>query len=156
MLASKQVSHRLRSELSFYVGAVGLLVFILLFCEFGLVRLSSSLTLAVFGVLKELLTIIIAAAARGDPLTPTNLSGFTLCGALRRPPTHPQRAAHNRPPLTSATAAHVRSCVHARTSDQMRRPFLHIWPPVCLLLATVWLPAAPVACAFAARCSARV
>ena len=37
-----------------YVCAVGALVFVLLFCEFGLVRLTSSLSLAVFGVLKEL------------------------------------------------------------------------------------------------------
>ena len=72
---------RLRYELCWYVGATGTLVFILLFCEFGLVRLTSSLSLSVFGVLKELITIILASKARGDQITLTNISGFVLCSA---------------------------------------------------------------------------
>ena len=71
----------MRSELIFFVGATGALVFVLLFCEFGLVRLTSSLSLSVFGVLKELITIVLANQARGDPLTPTNVTGFMLCSA---------------------------------------------------------------------------
>ena len=59
--------------------AVTACVFVLLFCEFGLVRLTSSLSLSVFGVVKELLTILVAAAARGDIITPTNLAGFFIC-----------------------------------------------------------------------------
>ena len=60
-----------------YVAAVGALVFVLLFCEFGLVRLTSSLSLAVFGVMKELLTIVLAATQRGGSPRPA---------ALQRPP----------------------------------------------------------------------
>ena len=71
----------LRAELTWYVAATGTLVFILLFCEFGLVRLTSSLSLSVFGVIKELITIVLAAASRGDPISPTNMSGFMLCSA---------------------------------------------------------------------------
>ena len=56
-------------------------VFVLLTCEFGLVRLTSSLTLSLLGVAKELITILVAGAARGDIVTPTNLSGFLLCAA---------------------------------------------------------------------------
>ena len=38
----------MRSELIFFVGATGALVFVLLFCEFGLVRLTSSLSLCLW------------------------------------------------------------------------------------------------------------
>ena len=72
-------SHRLRVELYWYVAAVGALVFVLLFCEFGLVRLTSSLSLSVFGVFKELITIVLASQARGDAITPLNMAGFLLC-----------------------------------------------------------------------------
>ena len=72
---------RLRGELCWYIGATGTLVFVLLFCEFGLVRLTSSLSLSVFGVLKELITIVLAATARGDNISPTNILGFGLCSA---------------------------------------------------------------------------
>lgn len=67
------------TELPVYILGVGALIFVLLFCEFGLVRLTSSLSVSVLGVAKELVTIMAAAATRGDEITPTNLSGFLLC-----------------------------------------------------------------------------
>jgi drug/metabolite transporter (DMT)-like permease len=70
-----------RGELLVYNACIGALVFGLLFCEFGLVRLTSSLSLSVLGVAKELVTIVAAAYTRGDSITPTNLSGFLLCAA---------------------------------------------------------------------------
>ena len=72
-------NRRLRIELEWYVAAVGALVFVLLFCEFGLVRLTSSLSLAVIGVLKELITIVISSHARGDNITILNACGFAMC-----------------------------------------------------------------------------
>ncbi len=80
VLRRPEFHHRvLGAQLAAYVAVVSVLVFCLLYCEFGLVRLSSSLSLSVFGVLKELLTILAAAATRGDIVTPTNLGGFLLC-----------------------------------------------------------------------------
>ena len=68
-----------QSELLPFNAVIGVLVFVLLFCEFGLVQLTSSLTLSVLGVAKELITILIASSMRGDAITPTNLMGFLLC-----------------------------------------------------------------------------
>ena len=68
-----------REELLWFNVLLASLVFTLLFCEFGLVRLTSSLALSLLGVVKELITICLAAGARGDVITPTNLSGFFLC-----------------------------------------------------------------------------
>ncbi|KAL3917089.1 MAG: hypothetical protein SGPRY_006545 [Prymnesium sp.] len=48
---------------------VAVLVFALLFFEFGLVQLTSSLSLSVFGIFKELVTILLAAATLGDVLS---------------------------------------------------------------------------------------
>ena len=72
-----------------YVAAVGALVFVLLFCEFGLVRLTSSLSLAVFGVMKELLTIVLAATQRGGSPPCNARLGARATG----PCTHPTRRA---------------------------------------------------------------
>ena len=51
------------------------------YCVWPPCSLSTSLSLSVFGVLKELITIVLANQARGDPITPTNISGFMLCSA---------------------------------------------------------------------------
>ena len=48
------------------------LVFVLLAAEFAIVHLTSSLTLSILGILKELLTILLAAATHGDHLTPVH------------------------------------------------------------------------------------
>ena len=53
-------------------------VFGLLVSEFALVRLTSSLALSIFGVVKELLTIGVAAAFLGERLTVLNLIGGVL------------------------------------------------------------------------------
>ena len=54
--------------------AIGLCVFVLLYCEFSLVRLTSSLALSIFGTLKELLTIFVAASFLGGQLRNSNLA----------------------------------------------------------------------------------
>ena len=81
MASTEEVLTFIRGELLLYNCAIGLLVFVLLFCEFGLVRLTSSLSLSVLGVAKELMTILVAAYTRGDQITPTNLAGFLMCAA---------------------------------------------------------------------------
>ena len=53
---------------------MALLVFLLLLAEFGLVQLTSSLSLSVLGILKELCTILLAGAFQGDTLTAVNVS----------------------------------------------------------------------------------
>lgn len=58
---------------------VSLSIFALLFFEFSLVRATSSLSLSVFGVIKELLTIVIASFALGERPTLLNLVGFAVC-----------------------------------------------------------------------------
>ena len=54
-----------------FLGVVCSLVWLLIMAEFVLVRLTSSLTLSIFGVAKELLTVLIAVIA-GESLSSTN------------------------------------------------------------------------------------
>ena len=54
-------------------------IFLLLFFEFSLVRATSSLTLSVFGVVKEMLTIGIASIALGEAISVLNIVGFAIC-----------------------------------------------------------------------------
>jgi len=54
------------------------LVFALLFFEFGLVQQTSSLSLSIFGMFKELVTILLAAFTVGDVLSPNLVVGFSL------------------------------------------------------------------------------
>ena len=61
-----------------YLLTLCLLVFALVLAEFHLVLLTSSLTVAVFGVLKELITVL-AAVLRGDSLSWINAIGVVLC-----------------------------------------------------------------------------
>jgi drug/metabolite transporter (DMT)-like permease len=87
-LLASPVMHELRSEGLLHSAAgtvllpvlVGLAfcVFGLLVSEFALVRLTSSLALSIFGVVKELLTIGVAAAFLGERLTLLNLVGGVL------------------------------------------------------------------------------
>ena len=42
-------------------------------------QLTSSLSLSVLGILKELCTILLAGLVRGDRLTSTNMGGFVIC-----------------------------------------------------------------------------
>lgn len=67
-----------------YLVAVAGLVFALLLAEFGLVQLTSSLTLSILGIVKELCTIVLAGAVCGESLTATNMGGFSVVslGAL--------------------------------------------------------------------------
>ena len=63
------------------VGAllgISLLVFVLSITEFWLVRLTSSLTLAVLGILKEICTIVFAVLLLGDRLTALDVAGFAV------------------------------------------------------------------------------
>ena len=71
-------------QLAGSLGAIAVLVFVLLLAEFALVSLTSSLSLSILGILKELLTIALAGGLRGEPLTVMNLAGFVICsfGAL--------------------------------------------------------------------------
>ena len=54
-------------------------LFLLLLAEFALVGLTSSLTLSIFGILKELATIALSALLLGDALNASNLAGFAIC-----------------------------------------------------------------------------
>ena len=54
------------------------LVFVLVLAEFALVQATSSLTLSVFGVLKELCTVFIGVMV-GDHLSALNLLGLFIC-----------------------------------------------------------------------------
>ena len=72
-------SAELSLQLLAFLTIVSSLVFVLLLAEFWLVKLTSSLTLSILGILKELLTILLAAVTRGDHLTVVNLSGFAIC-----------------------------------------------------------------------------
>ena len=58
--------------------AISLLVFIVLMCEFALVRIAGSLTLSVVGIVRELLTIVLALVVFGDSLTALQVAGFGL------------------------------------------------------------------------------
>ena len=66
-------------QLLAFLLVVAVLVFVLLLAEFAIVNLTSSLTLSILGILKELVTILLAAATRGDMLNAVNLSGFAIC-----------------------------------------------------------------------------
>lgn len=63
-----------------------MLVFALLFFEFGLVQLTSSLSLSVFGIFKELVTILLAAATLGDVLSLDLFLGDALDSDANPPP----------------------------------------------------------------------
>lgn len=67
----------LSSLLALSVG--GLLAFGLGFSEFLLVSRTSSLTLSVSGIFKEVCTLVLAAWLMGDRLTVVNWLGFVLC-----------------------------------------------------------------------------
>ena len=69
----------LAAELVAYISAVAALVFLLLLAEFALVGLTSSLTLSIFGILKELATSALSALLLGDALIASNLAGFAIC-----------------------------------------------------------------------------
>ena len=71
-------------ELLLPVAAIACGVFVLLMCEYALVSLTSSLSLSVLGVLKELTTILVASLYLGDELSAFSLLGFTVvaCGVL--------------------------------------------------------------------------
>ena len=71
-------SARARAELAASLCVVAACVFCLQLAEFWLVRLTSSLTLSVFGLVKELCTIALSAAVLGDYLSPVNLVGLGL------------------------------------------------------------------------------
>lgn len=66
-------------ELGCYLLVVALLVFMLMYSEYLLVQLTSSLTLSVAGILKELLCILGAIVLFRDTFTPLNTLGFCLC-----------------------------------------------------------------------------
>ena len=70
---------QLALQLLAFLLTVALLVFVLLLAEFCLVQLTSSLSLSVLGILKELCTILLAGLVRGDRLTWTNVGGFVIC-----------------------------------------------------------------------------
>jgi solute carrier family 35 protein C2 len=67
------------TQLLGFLVVIALLVFILLLAEFAIVNLTSSLTLSILGIVKELLTIALAGGIRGERLTVINLAGFGIC-----------------------------------------------------------------------------
>jgi len=88
------------------LGAVSILVFLLLVSEYCLVNLASSLSLSVLGILKELVTIILAVMILNDKLTTTNVIGFCVatlgimaynCHKLAKTSRHDRAAATARP-----------------------------------------------------------
>lgn len=61
------------------IGSGGILAFGLSISEYLLLSISSSLTLSISGIAKELCTLIIATKVGSDVLTPTNWLGFLVC-----------------------------------------------------------------------------
>lgn len=59
----------------------GLLAFLLLFSELFLIRLTSSLTMSIAAVCKEMVIVCMSVAFRGESLNSQNLTGFALCMA---------------------------------------------------------------------------
>uniref|UniRef100_H2YKG4 Sugar phosphate transporter domain-containing protein n=1 Tax=Ciona savignyi TaxID=51511 RepID=H2YKG4_CIOSA len=57
----------------------GAIAFMLSFSEYLLLSNTSSLTLSVSGILKEIVTLLLATSYNGDQLTPLNWGGFALC-----------------------------------------------------------------------------
>jgi len=64
--------------LAAYFVTQATLVFVLVLAEFSLVKITSSLTLSVFGVLKELCTVFIGVMV-GDKLSAINVLGLFVC-----------------------------------------------------------------------------
>ncbi|CAF89542.1 unnamed protein product, partial [Tetraodon nigroviridis] len=61
------------------LGSGGLLAFGLSFSEFLLVSCTSSLTLSIAGILKEVSTLLLAAFLMGDEVSALNWLGFAVC-----------------------------------------------------------------------------
>ncbi|XP_055021521.1 solute carrier family 35 member C2 [Boleophthalmus pectinirostris] len=62
-----------------FLGVGGLLAFGLGFSEFLLVSKTSSLTLSISGIFKEVCTLVLASRFMGDQLTLMNWFGFVVC-----------------------------------------------------------------------------
>ena len=77
-MLNERVKHGQGSMLALYLCTLSVLVFSIVFAEFRLVQLTSALTLSVFGVVKEVLTVIIAFLA-GDRFSLVNAVGLVLC-----------------------------------------------------------------------------
>ena len=71
----------LRLEILGYLTFTASCVFVLLLAEYALLQLTSSLTLSVLGIFKELLCIAGAVIVFGDAFTPLNAVGFAGCVA---------------------------------------------------------------------------
>ena len=69
----------LRLEILGYLTFTASCVFVLLLAEYALLQLTSSLTLSVLGIFKELLCIAGAVIVFGDAFTPLNAVGFAGC-----------------------------------------------------------------------------
>ena len=61
-----------------YLISISVLVFFIVFAEFRLVQLTSSLTVSVFGNLKELFAVLVAVCL-GDSFSRVNQVGLILC-----------------------------------------------------------------------------
>ncbi|KAA0707027.1 Solute carrier family 35 member C2 [Triplophysa tibetana] len=72
-----ELSHLLYSLLTLSVG--GMLAFGLGFSEFLLVSRTSSLTLSIAGIFKEICTLLLAVEFMGDKMSMVNWLGFTVC-----------------------------------------------------------------------------
>jgi drug/metabolite transporter (DMT)-like permease len=121
--------------LVYYLSVLSLLVFCLVLAEFHLVLLTSSLTVAVFGVLKELITVA-AAAATGDRLSNLNIVGLVLCllGNLlyfqRRGPPPADAAPSARPPSPRRLSPGGRALAAADGAEQPDfRPIIELQGP---------------------------
>ena len=66
-------------ELAMFLATVSVLVFLLMYSEYMLVQLTSSLTLSVAGILKELVCISGAVVLFKDRFTLLNVLGFCMC-----------------------------------------------------------------------------
>ncbi|TRY96648.1 hypothetical protein DNTS_024262 [Danionella cerebrum] len=72
-----ELSHLLYSLLTLSVG--GMLAFGLGFSEFLLVSRTSSLTLSIAGIFKEICTLLLAVEFMGDKMSTVNWLGFVVC-----------------------------------------------------------------------------
>lgn len=73
------VDRDVAEELAMFLVTVSVLVFLLMYSEYMLVQLTSSLTLSVAGILKELVCISGAVVLFKDRFTLLNVLGFCMC-----------------------------------------------------------------------------
>ena len=103
------------------VGAGALLAFAMELAEYLVVVNTSSLTLSIAGVFKEVFTVVLAVEWAGDSMSPVNVIGLILCvGGISAHVAHKLKTSmKNSSPVRSAP-----SCDESAHNYEMRAPLL--------------------------------